>query len=47
MSGPDSMDLGDVDIPEDIGELDLNQLHEFSRGLLAEIDVKVSEASSV
>lgn len=39
----DRMDLSlsDVDIPDEIAELDLNQLHEFSQGLLAEVDVKV------
>ena len=39
----DMMDLSlsDVDIPDEITELDLNQLHEFSQGLLVETEAKV------
>ena len=33
--------FSDVDIPDEITELDLNQLHELSQGLLVEAEAKV------
>lgn len=44
----DAMDLSlsDVDIPDEITELDLNQLHELSQGLLAEAEGKKVSRSS-